>query len=397
MPIDLRSYGLSVDPFILQPTLKVTTWAGRSWERDLLNDIVHTPLATDIGTSEFTVVHGDYGAGKSHALRYFNHLINEVDSAEFRSLAVYVPTIKMDSRTTFIRLYREIIEIIGERRLKSLADDLWKRFVSAKDAVRQDVVPANGESDLSEAISNTYLEREVLQSIPGPDLPMFQLLLSLAEGEESAISYLKGSGNAPVATGLSGRVNSDFDAAKTLGALFRVLTLSVNGQPPVCPATYLFLDEVESILDDRQTDLVQFFQGIRNLINELPYNFCLLMSFTADAAMVEAVLPRGILERMTRPGYVELASLTPDHAEDFIRGLFDQHRPEGFTHNNPYHPFSEESIELALERLAQITPRQLFRILNSVLVRAIQREGLQGGEEISADMADSILSAGGYR
>ena len=257
------------------------------------------------------------------------------------------------------------------------------------------MVPADRESDLSDAISDAYLEQEVFQTIPEPDLPMVKLLLNLAGGEESAISYLRGSGPAPAETGLSGRVNSDFDAAKTLGGLFRVLTLSINGQPPVCLATYLFLDEVESILDDRQTDLLIFFQGIRNLINELPYNFCLLLSFSADAALVEAVLPRGILERMTRPGYVELPSLMPEHARDFIRGLFDQHRPEGFNQDNSYHPFSEESIELALERVPQITPRQLFRILNSILIRAIQREGLQGGEEISAEMADSILLAGG--
>ena len=330
-------------------------------------------------------------------MRYLNHLINGVDSAEFQSLAVYVPTIKMESKTTFIRLYREIVETIGERRLKSLAHDLRKRFVSAKDAVRQDMVPADRELDLSDAISDAYLEQEVFQTIPEPDLPMVKLLLNLAGGEESAISYLRGSGPAPAETGLSGRVNSDFDAAKTLGGLFRVLTLSINGQPPVCLATYLFLDEVESILDDRQTDLLIFFQGIRNLINELPYNFCLLLSFSADAALVEAVLPRGILERMTRPGYVELPSLMPEYARDFIRGLFDQHRPEGFNQDNSYHPFSEESIELALERVPQITPRQLFKILNSILIRAIQREGLQGGEEISAEMADSILLAGGYR
>lgn len=394
MRIDLTLYGLKADPFTLQPTAVVTNWAGRVKAKRLLTDIVTTPLTTDIGTSEFTVIHGEYGSGKSHALRYFQAMINNVESSAFRSAAIYVPTLKMGTKTTFLRLYQEIIQLGNMNQWVSLAQKVYEQFDAAKGRVRQELT---GEEEVdAEAISDEYLEKRVLQSIDSSDIPMLKLLLNLAQGSEEAKAYLQGSGKAPADIGLSSPVNNDFVAAKTLGGLFRVLTLSIKGQQPACLAAYLFLDEVEVILDDRQADVIQFFQGIRNLINELPYHFCLLMSFSGETALIEAVIPQSILQRMTRPYYLELAPLTPDDARLFIKELLVQHRPEGFDIGNPYHPFTEESIELALEIIPQITPRHLFRTLNLILIRAIRREGLEAGDEITAETTESVLTEGGY-
>lgn len=394
MDIDLVSYGLKTDPFTLQPTSIVKHWAGRLVEKELLTDIIRTPLATDIGTSEFTIIHGDYGAGKSHSMRYFESKINNVEKQEFASIAIYVPTIKMGPKTTFLRLYQEIIQIVNMNQLVVLAETVRDRFISATGEVRDSLTKQ--QRGMDEAISEEYLKQEVFRAIDQTDIPMLKLMLSLADGNEEAKTYLQGAGKPPSDIGLSNRIDSDFAAAKTLGGLLRVLTLSIKDQPPACLAAYLFLDEVEAILDDRQTDVLQFFQGIRNLVNELPYRFCLLMSFSADTALTEAVIPQSLLQRMTRQHYVELSPLSPDDAKDFVSEVLKQHRPEVFSKSNPFHPFTEESVELALERLAQITPRHLFRMLNGILIRAVRRQGLKGGEEISADMAESILSVGGY-
>ena len=394
MQPDLTSYGLKADPFTLQPTATVKHWAGRPKEKLLLTDIVTTPLATDIGTSEFTVVHGEYGSGKSHALRYFQSLISNVDGGRFNSIAIYVPTLKMGPKTTFLRLYEEIIQIANMNQLIDLAKTVNEKFLAAKDDVRKELTGDRQRMD--RAISDEYLNAEVFQSIDASDVPMLKLMLSLAAERDDAIAYLQGTGRPPADIGLSSHVDNDFAAAKTLGGLLRVLTLSIKGQEPACLAAYLFLDEVEVILDDRQADVIQFFQGIRNLVNELPYRFCLLMSFSGETALIEAVMPQSILQRMTRRHYLELSPLTPDAAKIFVKDLLRQHRPDGFDHANPFHPFTEESIELALERIPQITPRHLFRTLNLVLIRAIRREDLKGGDEISAETAESILSAGGY-
>ena len=392
MSIDLGDYGLATDPFPLQPTSTVRNWAGRLAEKELLTDIVRTPLATDIGTSEFTVIHGDYGAGKSHSMRYFESMINEIEKDAFQSIAVYVPTSRWGRRQHFFVLYEEIIQIIGIDRLVLLATTVRNRFLNAVEDAKGRLT---SEQSLAGELPEDYFWKLVFSALDQSNVPMLKLVLTLGEENQQAIEYLQGSKPPPSGIGLSGRVDSDFAAAKTLGSLLRVLSMSIRGETPACLATYLFLDEVESILDDRHTDLMQFFQGIRNLVNELPYNFCLIMSFSVETALIETVVPQPILERMTRQDYIELSPLTSDDAKGFLRELFEEYRPEGFSHTNPFHPFTEESIELVLEREAQINPRRLFRVLNMILIRAVRREGLAGGKEISSGLADSILSVGG--
>jgi len=68
-------------------------------------DIVQIVLTTDIGVSEFVILHESYGSGKSHALRYFSTLVNEIQAERFRSVAIYVPKVKLSEKVSFLELY----------------------------------------------------------------------------------------------------------------------------------------------------------------------------------------------------------------------------------------------------------------------------------------------------
>ena len=392
MEIDLTAYGLEKDPFPLQPSSTVTNWAGRQEEREVLTDIVYTPRYSDIGSSEFAVIHGDYGNGKSHSLRYFEWMINKDPDEIFDSIAVYVPTTKMTQRVSFLRLYEEVLNIIGDDRIIKLATVVDQRFVAARESLKSTLT---AEQFVAGEDEDEVLETRVYESVDPADRPMLRLVRQIAKGDDEAVGYLRGNNRRLPEIGLPNPIDNDFVAARSLGGLFRVLTLSIGGQPPTCQATYLFLDEVESTLEDRQTDLDQFFQGIRNLVNELPYNFCLLLSFSSDTALLEAVMPQPILQRMTR-NYIELSELVPERAKEFIAELLRENRPLDFQESGPFYPFGEQAIELVLERLTQITPRRLFRILNTILIRAIRRERLLSGEEIPVELAEEILEAGQY-
>ena len=54
-----------------------------------------------------------------------------------------------------------------------------------------------------------------------------------------------------------------------------------------------------------------FFGALRSLINEVAEHFALVLSFTAPTAMLEAAVPAGLTERMTRP-YIQCQQLTAD-------------------------------------------------------------------------------------
>jgi hypothetical protein len=154
------------------------------------------------------------------------------------------------------------------------------------------------------------------------------------------------------------------------------------------------MDEIESVLDVKVIEQQMLFQSFRELLNELPYNFCLIWSFTGDAALLEAIIPMGVLSRMSR-NYIELQSMELDEAKEFLKSQFGQFRPDGFSNNNLYYPFREDTIESVLNDIVEMIPRKIFRKLRIVLERAIRRFGLQPGEEIEPALAEQILAESG--
>lgn len=387
----LSEYGFIRDPFPLVPGAKVTNWAGRDEIRQLLLDVVESVLVTDAGLSEFVVLHGEYGAGKSHALRYFSTLINEDPNDHYRSRAVYIKTIRLEQKVTFERLFREIIETIGFELLSELGGKVKKSLEVAEEKLKESL----DKDVLVRLIQDSKLSRSVLEeNVPEEDRPMVQLLLRLADGEKNAKDFMLGGKKALPDIGYPNPIDSDYMATKVLGSLFRTMTLSIAEQEPPCRGSYLFVDEIESILDVKATEQQALFQYFRELVNELPYNFCLMWGITADAALLEAVIPQALLTRFSR-SYLELGSLEVDEAKAFLVSQFAQFRPEGFKRDNPYHPFQEATIELALEQITDMTPRRIFRKLRIVLERAIRRYGLEPGGEITPDLAQEILANAG--
>ena len=60
------------------------------------------------------------------------------------------------------------------------------------------------------------------------------------------------------------------------------------------------MDEIESVLNVKAVEQQMLFQSFRELLNQLPYNFCMIWSFTRDAALLEAVVPQALLTRLSR-------------------------------------------------------------------------------------------------
>lgn len=385
---NLNDYGLTENPFALLPSSRVTNWAGRKAIRAQLMDIVQSILTTDTGVSEFVILHGSYGAGKSHALRYFVTLINEEEAEKFKATAIYVPKVKLSEKISFVELYFQIIQQLGIGFLNKLADQIRERVKKAAD-LRGSSLSREEEKKLLQQDPSIFIN-QVLNSLDQDDRQIVQLLLLYADGNEKVGQYL--TGGKPVITGsdFSQPITTDYMAARVLANLFKVMTLKIDAQEPVFNGVYLFLDEVEDLLEAKATEQATFWTAIREVVNRLPYNFALLMAFSADAALLEAVIPQGLLERLSRPN-IEFPALEIDEAKEFIRSHLESFRPKKYKLLQPYAPFTEDAIDFILEQIVILIPRKIFRELRIVLERAIKREGLKPGEEIDAAMAEQIL------
>ena len=389
---ELSDFGFSEHPFSLVPGAGVTNWAGMEYERSLLSDIVESVLTSDTGLSEFVIVFGSYGAGKSHALKYLTTAISETRADYFKARAIYLPKVRVDQKVDFVRLYTEIVRELGWEFFRDLANKISMRIDSAADALAYEM-DREQETELRRQDPD-YFCKKVIGSINDEDRPTIELLRMLKSGQEKVLTYLLEGKPAIGEPGFTQAIDTDYAATRMLASIFRAMTLKIGKEDPTHQGVYLFIDEVEDMWDLKPVEQMAIWNGIRELLNQLPQNFCLILAFTGDAALLEATIPQAIAERISRQN-IELQALDADGAKAFVREHLSNFRREGFTVSQPYYPFTEEAIDYVLETIVVMVPRRIFRSLRTVLERAIRREGLQPNDEIDAQMAEEILVAMG--
>ena len=378
----LQRYDLKRDPFAIVPDDDVKNWAGNYELRDDLIDIVSGVRSRDVGSSEFVVLHGELGSGKSHAMRYLTTHI-ENNKSEFRSLPIYVERPRVAPKLNFLELYKYIIIQIGKDELTEICKEVDKQI---QEATKVQAEKANMKFD-SRHHMGTF-ESIVLNEQKGIG-NMLTLLKYGASNNGEVFEFLTGKAQCPC-DGYDGIINSDFMAAKILGEFIKTLTSNLGSVESVYESVYLFVDECEILFDAKVTESDPVFSGIRELINSVPYGLGIFLSFSAATALIEAYMPQHLLKRMTY-SFIEIPMLENSEAVDFIKDQLDWFRTENSKHKGTLYPFSNEAMLYIVERLTTLTPRNLFRDCRRVLDRAIRRHGLTPDESISSEIAEEIL------
>lgn len=377
-----ENFDLTQDPFPIAPESNVENWAGDQELRDDLVDIVKGVRARDIGVSEFVVIHGEFGAGKSHALRYLKTLVAETP-VEYNSLAIYLERPRISNKLNFELLSRYIVQQIGRHRIVSYCTQVSKILdeIVNELAMSKGMGDSADKSSFYEAAYNGFREN---------DRPMIRLLVGGMQPNSRVFEFLAGLEKSDIPGTYEGKIDSDFMAAKVLADLFRILTTELRPGRFVQDAVYLFIDECEMLLEAKSSESDVVFAGLRELINGVPYRFCLMMSFTAATALIEAIMHNHLLKRLTR-SYFEIPMLDDDLARTFLRSQLNFYRPEGSNKKDTFYPFSEEAIDGIIEHEVGLTPRSLFIDCKRVFERAVRRFDLEPGDEISREVAGKVL------
>jgi hypothetical protein len=376
-----EDFDLRQDPFPIAPESSVHNWAGDQELREDLVDIVKGVRARDIGVSEFVIIHGELGAGKSHALRYLKTAIAEKPS-EYEGLAIYLERPRVSTKLNFELLSRYIIQQIGREKITSYCCKIKEIL----DELVTEIAHSKGMGDAKD--KSTFVDAAYVR-FRESDRNMIRLLASGTQPGSRVFEFLSGTVPCDIPDSYEGKVDSDFVAAKVLGDFFRVLTTELKPGRFVKEAVYLFIDECEMLLEAKSSESDLVFAGLREVINGIPYRFCLMMSFTAATALIEAIMPNHLLKRLTRP-YIEIPMLDDDLALEFLRTQLDYYRVDT-SHQGSFYPFSDEAVTAIIQNQVSITPRNLFIDCKRVFERAIRRFDLEPGQTISADVAGKVL------
>lgn len=391
---DLRAAGLRKNPFSLLPDEGIEVWAGRDRLKSRLLDVVNSVRNDHVGLSEFVILHGPYGAGKSHALRYLQSLISNREKAQFQSPAVYLPNVRTAEKVSFLDVYCAIIPRVGRSELVGMATAV----IEAVKRRHDDLYRSLNADELRERGADERTWRRAKQEVLGQYADRFDLLDSLGRNEDDAWFYISCADTKVGPTqltklGVPGALSSGFDAAVALGMLINVgcRTPLTDGRPH-WKAFYLLVDEFERLLDLQSGSVLMINAGFRDLLNQCPENFCLMFAFSGEAADVQTVVEQGLFDRLTRSPPFSLTTLDTDEAVGFIRDVIAFYR--GATPPpTPWHPFTEEGIRHIVEETTDKTPRKLFRACRIVLDKAATAGVLRQGRVIDKDLtADYLVS-----
>ncbi len=377
---------LKKNPFTLVAEANTDVWADYVDVRSALIDVISSCRTDQIGLSEFVVLHGEIGTGKSHALRYLQHYITVKNAATFRSPCVYLESTKLAKKTDFLAIYRRVMESLRSHLFDTAAklDSAFEEKAKAGGLIRsQDI---QHEKD--------KLWRSNAEAL-APQFPSLLLLLHGMVSNDHPFSILCGNKAADLeAYQLTGPIDSEYDASRCLSAYVNLVT---SPNRDVLPekvfaanlAFYLFIDEVELLQDFKPVDVLSINQGIRDLINGCPQAFCLIFGVSGDPRILFAIFDKFVVRRFSRDP-IEIQALNDDEATRFLKEVLKNYRTDP---NDPdEYPFREAALRKIAEKTPDKTAAFLFRSARRVLEKTVLTGRLKAGGWIEAADVDAFLA-----
>ena len=385
--LNLQGYGLVRNPFNTLAS-DFTHWSGRDRERKLLQEVVRNVSYDENQLSEFVILVGDWGSGKTHALGYVTEEAKG-DDREPRIKAIMVTKVKVGPKVRWLDLYGHIVK---QHLGLEFFEDLSSRFREIVQGCARDVSATMSRKAYEAAIEKdtNHFINEVIDSLSDEDRPYGQLLWKMSDGDEAAYNFVMRGGKVPGGIDLPEKITTDYDAIQVLTGILRIMTVSVMEAEPIYRAVQVGMDEMEELLEAKAAEQAEFWYGTRELINRVPRQLALFMAFSSVVPMLEAMIPQAVMERRTRRDIV-LEALTPGEAKQFVVRQLAHHRPEDGGEVGEFHPFSERAVDYVLEQTVPLVPRRILLAFRQVLNAAIRRQGLVEGEEISGKMAEKII------
>ena len=378
---------LRQNPFSAVPVGdRVEVWAGYDAVKKELLDIVESCRSDRIGLTEFAVIHGEIGTGKTHALRYLAYWISEAKREDFRSRVVYLESLKLAPKMGFVPLYKRAIELLMDQ-IRETAELL--------DLAVDESIPADQRrrnEDFDEARNRIYSDQSLTPRFPA----LARLLRGIHGNDPAAERILSGDAvkTLPFADyGLTNPIDNEYDAVRCLAAFVNLCT---QGAPTLLEgqvlkeykAFYFLIDELEMIQDFKPAEVLSINHGFRDLLNACPENCCFLFGMAGDARDIFAFLDRYVLRRMTRE-LIEIEPMDVDQAVQFVREALAAYRSEPNVPNE--YPFRQEALKLICERTQDKTAWGLFQNCRRVLQKAVLTGKLVKDSWIEPDDAAALL------
>ena len=351
--------------FAADPRAKI--WVGYEKERKQLNKFLKRSLSDQVGNSNFLMLYGTYGTGKSHALLWAQNKILHEQRSVFDAVCYSIPTLRKDKgKLTFAGAFQD--DIIEKSNLLTDVQAYHHYLVGCITAYRA-----------ANEISHDELPQEkvIEHLIPAIELSNFAKELYKCQETEDFRKCL-----VPNALG-------DYQAMMIFNRLVNLfvheMRITDTQVRRFKKGAYLFIDELDDLERASVKEAREVNDILRHIYDNCPNCFCMVIALSAEISQLPVLFFDYILSRIQRQ--IELVVLDKNAAVIFVREVLESNRldPAG---ERGFFPFEEAAIEAIASQLTEITPRRIVTTMQQI-IEEVRLAGHNLGEDcISREFLD---------
>lgn len=357
--IDWNITGLRENPFTINPPTdpNQVIWAGMDVLKDEFDGVFQE--AKGSAPTQVVLCRGPIGGGKTHASLFFSSEKNIPKTSpsvqNIEVLRVQTPTEVGNPAKDF---YLDVIEQIGLERIGETVNKIVKSL---------------GADVFKQTLHQTMVSGDFVNALLGLGDPLFnpdiKPLLSAYFLDKCTTSELR-------RLNLSRNIEKTQDYFRVLAGVFQCfIGLSKSNDIVEHNRFCLWIDEMENFVYFTPPQYRPFGQGLRELVDRLPYFFTLFMNFTLTSPEeyeeIELILGGFLTDRITR-------HISFDEVKDQKKML--QYVSEVLCHyrtkeksKTTYSPFAEDALRALMTNLQRRTPRNMNKRCHNALMRAFEK------------------------
>lgn len=321
---------------------RLRLWAGQESERKAFEKFLLRSRAEQVGATNLTLLYGNYGTGKSHALLWGMNWIRAEREGGL-SVAYYIPTLKKDKgKLSFAGAF--VDDLMAKTAL--LADVKGFRAFLIR-CINQHAAEFEGDAPSQDASIEALL--------PAVELYNFAKELVRHETEDEIRSFLT--------------PKSDYQAMITFTRLVNLFVYEIRFRNQVRryrQSAYLMIDELDILGQSSTKDVIEINDLIRHMYDMCPNCFGLLLAVSAEQELLPAMFTEYVLSRVNRQ--IEFHPFDRNSAVEFVIHILDANRVDNsdLARGGAF-PFTVEALDALVGQIQLRTPRHVVKLMQEAI------------------------------
>lgn len=358
---------LKGNPFRITPSTNVTEiiWAGFPELKKQIETRIKYSI--NIPNSSLVLNWGEYGSGKTHALRYFSTQQVLKDIAAENTIPYSIDLRFPKSKEPVKELFTQIVDKLDIVRLR--------RDVEEKHLNIQDILMSVTDNTFMHKVFYAMFDQTHNLFTTDPEGLEFK---SFLYGTEDYKKYQ--------AKGIIRKLSTDYDYIEFISILFSILTYDKR----VHSCIILWIDEFEDISLLNNANISNVNNFVRTLIDKCPNNLLMFLNLTLSAMISVADLGEFLHEAVKSRIIDRIEFPIPNTSElkTYLKELLNNPAYRITTTDNPYAPFSLEVIDAVIQKLGNASLRKY----NETFSRLIEIAAYEGYDEINNANFASLIN-----